>query len=88
MGHLTRRVGALEQIAEEVRMRPYERMAADYGIPLDELMAEVRRARVIIERLKADGLSVRQICERFAEEDGLSADAIEAECAELARYFE
>ena len=78
----------MEQIAEEVRMRPYERMAADYGIPLDELMSEVGRVRALVERLKADGLSMRQICERFAEEDGLSADAIEAECEKFAKYYE
>ena len=88
MGHLSRRVNALEQIAEEVRTRPYRRMAADHDIPFDELMHEVRRVRALVERLRADGLSMRQICERFAEEEGLSADAIEAESEKFARYYE
>jgi hypothetical protein len=38
---LTKRVDMLEAIAEEARIAPYRRKAAEYGIPLDVVLATV-----------------------------------------------
>ena len=84
---LTRRVDALEAIAEEVRLRPYRRMARELGVPLDELLVEADEARELVDRLRAQGLSLDDILARCAAHWGLPLDAVRRTCeAATGRY--
>ena len=76
MGRLDRRVGALEQIAEEVRMRPYRLIAQERGIPFEDLMERVERIRARRHQMQAQGLTDRQIIEAKAADMGVTPDEL------------
>ena len=73
---LIRRVGALEAVAEERRTAPYRRLAAETGVPLDELLATADEARTFVECLRIRGLSLEEILARCAEHWGMPLDAL------------
>ena len=76
MGQLDLRVGALEQIAEEVRMRPYRLIAQERGIPFEELMERVAHIRAKRHQMQAQGLTDRQIIEAKAADLGVTPDEL------------
>ena len=88
MGSLARRLSALEEIAEAARLRPYKRLAAELGCPLEELMADVAQEEARIARLRAQGRTVQQIVEQVATEQGVTVEALERELDQIElRYF-
>jgi hypothetical protein len=84
---LTRRLGALEKVAEEARMRPYRRYAAAHGVSVEQLMADIGDERSLFNRLTAEGLTPDAILERCAEAWGLPLDQLRAECDEIERRY-
>ena len=87
MGSLSRRLGVLEQIAEEARLRPYRRFAADQGLPFAEFMAGMGDPELLPNRLKAEGLTGDELLERCAAEWGMTLEELRAECEETGRRY-
>ena len=82
---LIRRVDALEAIAEERRTAPYRALAAKYGAPLDEVLADAAEARAFVDRLRARGLGVDEIMARCAAHWSIPLDALRRTCEDIAR---
>ena len=76
MGQLARRVDALEQIAEEVRLRPYRLIAQERGLPFEDLLERVERIRGERDQMQAQGLTEREIVEAKAARMGVSPDEL------------
>ena len=87
MGGLDRRVRALEQIAEEAHLHLYRVMAAERGIPFADLMRHVERIRAKRERLRAAGLTDRQILEAKAADLGIDPDELQRRADALVARF-
>ena len=87
MGGLDRRVRALEQIAAEARLRPYRIVAAERGIPFEDLMRDVERIRAKNDRLRAAGLTDRQILEAKAADLGIDPDELQRRADALVARF-
>jgi len=85
MGQLGRRVDALEAIAEEARLRPYRDFAAELGVPVEEVLAELEAAAAVVNRLVAEGLGVDAIMERCAAHWDIPLDALRRNCEARAR---
>ncbi len=85
MGQLGRRVDSLEAIAEEARLRPYRAFAAELGLPVDELLAELEAAAAVVNRLVAEGRGVEEILQRCAEHWDIPLDALRRNCEGRAR---
>ena len=79
MSTLGRRVGTLEALAEEARLRPIRVLAEERGVPFDTLMRHVERVRAKRARLRAEGLTDDEITDRAAAERGITS-------AELRRW--
>ena len=80
MGRLGRRLDALEAAEEEVRIAPYRRKAAEYGIPLDEALATVAEISEFVEHHRRQGISLDELLTRCAERWGLPLDALDRNC--------
>ena len=76
MGTLGRRVERLEGITEEARIAPYRRMAAEYDVPLGELLAEADEVAEFVERQRLRGISLDELLERCADRWDLPLDAL------------
>lgn len=87
MSGLGRRLDALEQRAEEARIRPYRIIAAERGIPFEALMQKVEQVRAERDRLRAAGKTDRQILEATAADLGVSPDELRRRAEELAERF-
>ena len=85
MTHLGRRMERLEAIAEEARLGPYRAFAAELGMPVDELMAELEAAATVVNRFIAAGLDLDEIMERCASHWGIPLDALRRNCEARAR---
>jgi hypothetical protein len=85
---LTRRVDALEAIAEEVRLRPYRRMARELGVPLDELLVDADEARELVDRLRAQGLSLDDILARCAAHWSIPLDELRRRTEDIVRRYD
>jgi hypothetical protein len=86
--NLKRRLNVLEQLAEEARLAPYRRLAARYGVPLDELLAETERIMRRGARLRARGMSIDEAFAELVAEAGLDADTLKARVEEDAWMWE
>ena len=85
---LGRRVGALEAIAEEVRIAPYRRLAAEYDVPLDEVLTEADEIAAFVERQRRRGISLDELLARCADRWGLPLDELRRRCEDITeRYF-
>ena len=84
---LTRRVDVLEGIIEETRLRPYRRMARELGVPLDELLADADEARELVERFRAQGLSLDDIVARCAAHWSIPLDELRWRAEKLAEQL-
>jgi hypothetical protein len=84
MSGLGKRLTALEQIAEEMRLRPFRELAEEHGIPFDRLMELWDEARAETARLRAEGLSDREIVALKATKSGADPDEMWREGEELA----
>ena len=71
-----RRLTALEEIAEEVRLRPYRIVAEERGVPFERLMEHVARIRAERHQLQAQGLTEGEIVEAKAARMGVSPDEL------------
>ena len=87
MAGLDRRVAALEQIAEEARLRPYRILAAERGIPFEDLMRSLERVRAKNDRLRAAGLTERQILKARAADLGIDPDELQRRADDLLARF-
>jgi hypothetical protein len=76
MGRLGRRLDALEAAEEEVRIAPYRRLAAEYNVPLDALLAEVDEITEFVEHHRRRGISLDELLTRCADRWGLPLDAL------------
>ncbi len=85
MGQLGRRVDALEAIAEEARLRPYRAFAAELGMPVGEVLAEIEAAAAVVNRLVAEGRGLEEIMERCASHWNIQLDALRRNCEDRAR---
>ena len=89
MTGIGRRVDALEAIAREVRARPVreltDRMARKEHLTpaeTEEAYAEALRCLDIIDGWRREGLTDREILQRYADAE------LEAQCEEAERYFD
>ena len=73
---LSRRLDVLEGIAGEARIAPYRRLAAEYDVPLAELLAEADEVAEFVERLRVRGCSLDEILERCADRWNIPLDAL------------
>ena len=75
MTHLGRRMDALEARA----------FAAEIGMPIDELLAEIEDKAVLVNRLLAEGRGIEEIMERCAAHWNIPLDALRRNCEARAR---
>ena len=75
----------LEAIAEEARLGPYRAFAAELGMPVGEVLAEVEAAAAVVNRLVAEGLGVDAIMERCAARWDIPLDVLRRNCEARAR---
>ena len=88
MSTLGRRLTALEEIAEELRLRLRLReLAEERGISLETLMHHYEQCRARTAALRAQGLTDAQIEEEIARGMGLGVDELRAERDELLARF-
>ena len=78
MSELGRRLDALEEIAEEMRFRPYRELAEERGISLDVLTGLFEKAKAETAQLRARGMSDDAIIR-------LKAERLRVDPAELRR---
>jgi hypothetical protein len=83
MGQLGRRLDALEQIAEEARLRPIRLLAEERGLPFDAVRGHFERLHAEMARLRAEGLTYDQIVAAKVARMGLSPEELERRCAAL-----
>jgi len=81
--NLNRRLDALEEIAEEMRLRPFRELAEEHGVPLETLMELWDAARTETARLRAAGVSGDEIIRRQAEQLGMDPAELRREADEL-----
>ena len=87
MSTLNRRLDALEEIAEAIRLRPFREIAEERGIPLDELMAIFERAKAETAHLRAQGLGDDDIIRLKAQQLGMDPAQLQREADELLARF-
>ena len=85
MNPLGRRVDALEALAEEARLGPYRAFAAELGMPVGEVLAELEAAAAVVNRLVAEELDVDEIMQRCASRWDIPLDALRRNCEARAR---
>ena len=85
MSGLGRRMDVLEALAEETRLRPYRAFAADLGMPIEELLAEIEDKGVLVNQLLVEGLDVDEIMQRCAAHWNIPLDALRRNCEDRAR---
>ena len=85
MNGLGRRVDSLEAIAEEARRGPYRAFAAELGMPVGEVLAELEAAAAVVNRLVAEGCGIEEIMERCAADWNIPLDALRRNCEDRAR---
>jgi hypothetical protein len=84
---LGRRLEALEEIAEEMRLRPFRELAAERGVPYERLMATYREVKARNAELRAQGLTEEQILEATARRIGCTVGELLAKRDELLERF-
>ena len=84
---LARRVDALEEIAEQVRLRPFRELAALRGIPFETLMHYYEECKAHTAELRARGLTEEQILEATAQRIAPTVDELRAERDKLLERF-
>ena len=87
MSNLGKRLDALEQIAEEVRLRPFRELAEERGVPFEALMRHYRECRARTAELRARGFTEGQILEAIAERVGCTPDELRAKRDALMARF-
>jgi hypothetical protein len=75
---LGKRLDALEELAEEMRMRPFRELAAERGVPYERLMAAYHEVRARNAELRAQGVTEERILEATARRIGCTPDALRA----------
>jgi hypothetical protein len=87
MTNLGKRLTALEEIAEEMRLRPVRELAEERGIPFARLMEAYEECRARTAELRAQGLTDEQITEATARRMGLSVDELRAKRDALLKRY-
>ncbi len=85
--NLNRRLDALEEIAEAMRLRPFRELVKERGVPFERLMELYEEGRARAAALRARGLTDEQIEEAIAREMGLGVDELRARRDELRSRF-
>jgi len=81
--NLGRRLDALEEIAEQMRLRPYRELAEEHGVPFEELMAIFEQAKIETAELRSKGLTEDQIIAMKAERLDMDPAELRREADEL-----
>ena len=84
---LSRRLDALEQLAEEARLRPLRILASECGVPYERLLARYEERRAETARLRAEGHSEREILALVAARLGVLPDELRRRADELTERF-
>ncbi len=87
MNGLERRLAALEELAEGVRLRPYRELAAEAGEPLERFLQRVEQCRAERDRLRARGMTEQEIFEATATRMGITAQELRRRCEQLIERF-
>ena len=87
MSTLNRRLDALEEIAEQMRLRPYRELAEEHGVPFEELMAIFEQAKIETAELRSKGLTEDQIIAMKAERLDMDPAELRREADELLARF-
>jgi hypothetical protein len=87
MTRLDRRLDALEQLAEEVRLRPLRTIAEERGLDFERFREIYEACHARTKRVRAEGLSERQILEATAARLGIEPDELELRAEALADRF-
>jgi DNA repair ATPase RecN len=76
MGSLSTRLERLEARAEEARLAPYRRLAAQYGIDVDELIAVAEKIERRAQQLLEEGMSIDEARAVVCAENDLGVDKL------------
>ena len=87
MSGLGKRLDALEEIAEQMRLRPFRELAEERGISPDRLMEIYREVRAHNATLRARGFTEAQIAEATARRIGCTVEQLLAKRDELLARF-
>jgi hypothetical protein len=85
---LDKRLSALEQIAEEVRLRPIRALAVRRGLSPDRVLELYEQVRSERRRLQAAGMTEREILEASAARMGITPDELRRRSAALVAELE
>ena len=85
MNDQTRRLTALEQLAETVRYRPHRLLAEARGLDPERVVDECKRAEAQRRQLRAAGMSDQQILELQADRMRISVAELRRRAGELQR---
>jgi hypothetical protein len=80
---LGKRLDALEEIAEQVRLRPFRELAEERGISLDHLMERYAECQARTAQRRAEGWTDEQIMADAAERTGHTVEEFRAEVDRL-----
>lgn len=81
------RVTALEEALEEARLRPIREMAAENGVPFEDLRQLYEERRVWLAQQRASGKSEQEIMTMAAEHIGIGVEELTRRCEELIRRY-
>lgn len=87
MSDLGKRLTALEQIAEDMRMRPFRELAGEIGVSVESLIERYDECHARTVQLRAEGKTEREILEATAARMGVDPDELEQERDALVRRF-
>jgi hypothetical protein len=87
MSGLGRRLDALEEIAEELRLRPFGELAEERGLSLDDLMERYAECQARTARRRAEGWTDAQIMADAAERTGHTVEEFRAEVDRLLERY-
>jgi hypothetical protein len=85
---LERRLSALEEIAEDMRLRPVRLLAAERGLDAEKVITLYRERQAESAALRARGWSQAQITAATAKRLGLTPAELRAQCDQLRERYE
>ena len=87
MSGLGKRLTALEELAEEARLRPFRELAEERGVPYERLMATYHEGKAHNAELRARGLTEEQIVGATAQRIGRTVEELLAKRDELLERY-
>lgn len=91
MSSLGKRLTALEEIAEEMRLRPIRQLAhdlaAEHGVSVERVLALYEKCHAESEALRARGLTPDEIIAQTAARMGVTPDELLAETEQMVKRY-